>query len=134
MRIRRPRMPAAEIPQASQADIAFLLLIFFIATTEIGAEFGLQMILPGLGGKSAQVKRENVLTITADAAGGVYVRNEAIALRELRNVIEGELAGNPNLIVSIETDGDARYELMVDVLDEVKLAQAPRFSIKKRTR
>ncbi|MBD3237507.1 MAG: biopolymer transporter ExbD [Candidatus Eisenbacteria bacterium] len=132
--MKRPRGTPPEISQASTADIAFLLLIFFIATTEVGAEFGLQMILPGLGGKPARVKRENVMTITTDGGGGIYIDDRPVALREIRTTIQGELESNPNLIVSIETAADARYEQMIDVLDEVKLAKAPRFSIKKARR
>ena len=132
--MKRPKRVAPEISQASTADIAFLLLIFFIATTEVGAEFGLQMILPGLGGKPARVKRENVLTITTDASGGIFIDDRPVVLREIRTTIRGEIERNPNLIVSIETAADARYERMIDVLDEVKLAKAPRFSIKKGRR
>ncbi len=132
--LKRPKGVAPEISQASTADIAFLLLIFFIATTEVGAEFGLQMILPELGGKAVRVKRENVLTIATDREGGIYIDDRPVGLREIRTTIQGALENNPNLIVSIETAADARYEQMIDVLDEVKLAKAPRFSIKKARR
>jgi biopolymer transport protein ExbD len=37
---------------------------------------------------------------------------------------------NPNLVVVVETDREARYGVMVDVLDELKLAQATRISLK----
>ena len=38
--------PPEEIPDSAMADVAFLLLIFFLATTTISEEFGLSLILP----------------------------------------------------------------------------------------
>ncbi|MCK4415471.1 MAG: biopolymer transporter ExbD [Candidatus Eisenbacteria sp.] len=130
-RIKRPAQAPPEISQASTADIAFLLLIFFISTTVFEQEFGMQVLLPGLGGKSVKVKRDNVLTVRAGADGEIYVEDAPTALRELRGVLEGRLEANENLIISIETEGDAAYQRMIDVLDEVKAAGAERFSIKQ---
>jgi biopolymer transport protein ExbD len=132
-KLKRPNMVPPEISQASTADIAFLLLIFFISTTVFEQEFGMQVVLPGLGGKSVKVRRDNVLTIHAAADGAFYIEDAPIALREIRTRVEGELEGNDQLIISIETDGEAAYERMIDVLDEVKAAGAPRFSIKRHT-
>lgn len=130
-KLKRPNMTPPEISQASTADIAFLLLIFFISTTVFETEFGMQVVLPGLGGTPMKVKRENVLTVRATADGAVYVDDAPTALPEVRHVIKAQLEINPDLTVSIETDGDAAYERMVDVLDEVKAAKAQRFSIKR---
>jgi len=130
-RMKRPAQAPPEISQASTADIAFLLLIFFISTTVFEQEFGMQVLLPGLGGKSVKVKRDNVLTVRAGADGEIYVEDAPTPLREVRGVLEGRLEANENLIISIETEGDAAYQRMIDVLDEVKAAGAERFSIKQ---
>ncbi|MGH1364130.1 MAG: ExbD/TolR family protein [Calditrichia bacterium] len=47
-RTKRHRRGRVEIPSSSLADIAFLLLIFFLVCTTINTESGLQMILPGM--------------------------------------------------------------------------------------
>lgn len=120
-----------EISQASTADIAFLLLIFFISTTVFETEFGIPLVLPGLGGEATKVKRDNVLTIRTDDAGQIYMNDNIVGLRELRTLVTAEIAANKNIVISIETDGDAAYERMIDVLDEVKAAEAPSISIKK---
>ncbi|MFH1143912.1 MAG: biopolymer transporter ExbD [Candidatus Eisenbacteria bacterium] len=130
-KLRKKKPSEPEIPAASQADIAFLLLIFFIATTGFENELGLQVVLPGLGGKAVKVKRDNVLTIRATEGGGIFVEDAPTELRDLRSVLRGRLETNENLIISIETDGDAAYQRMIDVLDEVKASGAPRFSIKQ---
>jgi len=130
-KIKRPSNPPPEISQASTADIAFLLLIFFISTTVFEQEFGMQVVLPGLGGKATKVRPENVLKIRAAADGTIFVGDAPVALRNVEGMVETRLAENDQLIISIETDSDAAYERMIDVLDEVKAAGAPRFSIKR---
>jgi biopolymer transport protein ExbD len=130
-KLKRPNMTPPEISQASTADIAFLLLIFFISTTVFETEFGMQVVLPGMGGTPMKVKRENVLTLRAAADGSVFLDDSPVALPTVRTLIEEQLDANPDLTISIETDGSAAYERMIDVLDEVKAAKAQRFSIKK---
>jgi len=130
-KIKRSKGVPPEISQASTADIAFLLLIFFISTTVFETEFGLSAVLPGLGGKAVKVKRDNVLTIRAAAGGEIYVDDAVVALREVRSIIKSGLEENENLVIVIETDGEARYGQMIDVLDEVKAAKARKFSFKR---
>lgn len=131
MKIKTTPKTPPEIPQASVADVAFLLLIFFIATTQFETEFGIPLQLPGIGTTSVKVKSDNVLAIKTSADGLVYVRDEVVSLRQVRDVVKTELEGNANLVVVIETAEDAPYESMVNVLDEVKVAKAERISIKK---
>jgi biopolymer transport protein ExbD len=126
----RPRTPP-EIPQASVADVAFLLLIFFIATTQFETEFGIPLQLPGLGEAPTKVQSKNVFVVKTTPEGLIYVKDKPVALRDVRDLVKTELEGNENLVVVIETAEDAAYERMVDVLDEVKAAKADRISIKK---
>ncbi len=130
--MRRPNMPPPEISQASTADIAFLLLIFFISTTVFETEFGMQLTLPGLGGERVKVARKNVLTIRAAADGSILIDDTPVTLRDVRARVKSEKEANPNLIVTIQTDGEAPYSRMIDVLDEVQMAGAERISIRKR--
>ncbi|MFC1572636.1 ExbD/TolR family protein [Candidatus Eisenbacteria bacterium] len=131
MALKRISMVPPKISQASTADIAFLLLIFFISTTVFDFEFGIPLQLPPIEGRT-KVIRDNVLILHATADGTVRADDNPVALRDLRGIIEQGLADNKDLVVSIETDGEAAYSHMVDVLDEVKAAKAGRISIKKR--
>jgi biopolymer transport protein ExbD len=113
------------------ADIAFLLLIFFISTTVFSAEEGLTLILPPRGGPKKQVNRKDVLVLSTDAQSRVYADDTPVAdIGTLSDIVRARLRGNDKLIVSIETHPDARYQTMIRVLDEVKEAEAPRISIK----
>jgi biopolymer transport protein ExbD len=127
--------PPTEIPQASLADVAFLLLVFFIATTTIGEEFGLSLILPAKSrnDQRQEVNRANVTVVTTDAGGNAFfVDGQPQDLRAIRQIIRDKQAANDKLIVSVEPHRQAPYRAMVDILDELKLAGATRISLKTR--
>jgi biopolymer transport protein ExbD len=119
-----------EIPTASMADIAFLLLIFFMVSTVFAIEEGLLLQLPSKEGVVKKIARKNILTISAYPGGAITINDEPVVLNQIRARVEQEIMDNPNLVVVVETDREARYGVMVDVLDELKLAQATRISLK----
>ena len=125
--------PTDQIPDSALADVAFLLLIFFLATTTIAEEFGLSLILPARGNEPHQVNRQNVLEITTSSDGAVfYVDSKPTPLARIREIVRERQALNENLIVSVAPSRRAPYRAMVDVLDELKLARAKRISLKIR--
>ena len=116
---------------APMSDINFLLLIFFLVTTMFAVEQGLPMALPGQQSKSVKLKRENVMTIQAFANGSIVIREQGpVELKNLRQIIENKLLANPKLVIVIETHPDAEYGVMVSILDELRLANAERISLR----
>jgi len=128
MNIKRRIRASEEIPTCSMADIAFLLIIFFLVTTTMSMERGLGLQLPALG-MGKKVPKKNLCHIWINAAGDVAIGGEVIPIGEIDGIIRRKLDENPNLIVSVKTDREARYETMIDVLDELKMAEAPRISL-----
>jgi biopolymer transport protein ExbD len=129
-RIKRPSVDTT-IPSASMADIAFLLLIFFISTTVLNFEEGLTLVLPPKGGAKKQVSRKDVLVLRIDAESIVYADDLRMAdVDVLSDLVKQRLRNNRRLVVSIESHPDARYKAMIRVLDEVQEAKAPHISIK----
>jgi len=126
---RRSRV-SEEIPNASLADIAFLLLIFFMVSTVFAIEEGLLLQLPSKEGVVKKISRKNIMRISAHPGGEVAIDDEAVTIEQIRPRVEQAIMDNPNLVVVVETHRDARYGLMVDVLDELKLAEATRISLK----
>ena len=112
------------------SDIAFLLLIFFLVTTIFALEMGIPLILPGKTSDSVKMKRDNILVVKAHANGAVSVDDDRVTLANLRTLIERRLAQNEKLVIVIETHPDAEYGLMIDILDELKMAKARRISLK----
>ena len=113
------------------SDIAFLLLIFFLVTTIFAVEEGIPLVLPGKQSTNVKIKRDNLLIIEAHANGAIMIKDEVVPLSNLRGFIERRLLDNQKLIVVIETHPDSEYGLMVDILDELRLANARRISLKQ---
>ena len=117
-----------DIPMASLADIAFLLLIFFLVTTTIDVDRGIGLTLPAKG-EETEVRTKNIANLLINAQGEVLLDNEPVPVSDVNKVIALKLQENPLLIVSVKTDRLTKYEIYVQVLDELKIANATRISI-----
>lgn len=132
---RRGTRVTGEIPVASTADIAFLLLIFFLTSTTFPKDRGLAIVLPAPT-EQVTVDQKDLLHLVIRVDGVVEVRRgESQQVQEMQpQEIEGlwrqEVASNPNLIAAIETHPQAPYRFVVDVLDELHAANAGRFSLR----
>ena len=71
------------------------------------------------------------LTIQAFSNGSIVIRGTGpVGIKDLRQIIENKLIANPKLVVVIETHPDAEYAVMIDILDELRLAKAERISLR----
>jgi len=123
-----------QIPTASMADIAFLLLIFFLVTTVFPKDRGLAVVLPEEG-QETQVSPKNILHIIVRADGIVDLRRgesqsvQPIRAAQLEAIWRQEVTANPNLIAAVKTHPDAPHRYMIAVLDALQLARADRISL-----
>jgi len=137
--MKRKQKVSDEIPTASLADIAFLLLVFFLTTTVFNEEKGLPIVLPEQS-EEQDVSPKNLIFFIVQPDGRVIVRRgeseqeQTVGYNQIAGILRQELAANPNLIAAIQTDPDAPYRHMVNVLDEVKLAGAERISLQELER
>lgn len=132
---RKKRRDMGEIPMSSTSDVAFLLLVFFIVMPMKSDEIGLSMVLPGKANDetTVRVKQSNVATIKILANNSITFGGDPIRLPQLRAAIVERLASNDQTIVLLETHPDADYGMMVACLDEVKMANARKVSLKTTT-
>ena len=123
-----------EVPSASMADIAFLLLIFFLVTTTFPKDRGLAIVLPEEGGE-VQISQRNILHIIIQPNGIVEVKRgestqvQRVPANDVEAIWRQDVSGNPNLIAAVKTHPDASYKFMVDVLDALHTAGAERISL-----
>lgn len=130
VKFRRKKGMGDEISTASMSDIAFLLLIFFLVTTIFAQEMGLPMTLPGQASETAKIKQENILNIEVNAQNVVYLDGTRFPVSGIEREVRRRLAANDKLIIQLKVHPDAFYGTMVDVLDELQLAEARKISIK----
>ena len=123
-----------EIPSASMADIAFLLLIFFLVTTVFPKDSGLAIVLPEEA-EIVEVSQKNILHIIIQPTGIVDLkRGESTQVQQVRpsdieSIWRQAVAENPLLIAAVKTHPEASYKFMIDVLDALQLAGAIRVSL-----
>jgi biopolymer transport protein ExbD len=135
--LKRKSRVSDEIPTASMADIAFLLLVFFLVTTVFAEDRGLSLVLPEKQTEEIEVNPKNIITFYVVGNGVVQLRRggspdkQTINYDQVEAVARQELAANPRLIVSVKTSPQAKYVDMVNVLDEVKLAGSTRISLQE---
>lgn len=123
-----------EVNSSSMADIAFLLLIFFLVTTTIVNERGLPITLPQKVDENIEVDiiDRNVFKVLVNSQDALLVENEKMDLLEIRaaalkflknNGKSADLSDSPqDAIVSYKTDRGTSYEMYIRVLDELKAA------------
>lgn len=132
--MRRNKKPGGDIPTSSMADIAFLLLIFFLVTTVFDEEKGLEIVLPEAQSEVA-VSQKNVIHLMIQANGLVHVKRgespqiQRVRSQEIGSIWRQAVAQNPNLIAAVKTAPTASYRYMIDVLDQLQGAGADKISL-----
>ena len=127
MRINR-RFRGGEIPTSSMADIAFLLLIFFLVTTTIDIDKGLGLVSPPEG-ETIEINKKNILNCLINSSGMVLLGGEPVNPKDVSRIVKDRLRENNKLIVSVKTHEKTRYKDYIAIIDQLKMADATRISI-----
>ena len=128
MRRNKRKLVRATIPTASMADVAFLLIVFFLITTSLTKDKGIGFTLPAPDA-AIRIPRRNISNVRIDADGILYHDNEQITADRLANRIRIMTGENPDMYVSVTTDPDARYEWFIEATDEIMKSGNTRISI-----
>ena len=122
-----------EINAGSMADIAFLLLIFFLVTTTIAEDKGILVQLPPWSDEEPDItklKERNVYSVLVNAQNQLLVREQPMSLSRLREDAK-EFIANPgnapdraespkNAIISLKNDRGTEYDTYLAVYNELK--------------
>src|SRR5687767_14399229 len=119
MKIVRRTIPV-EIPTASMADVAFLLIIFFLVASFYSVTRGIQFSLPKHDEAALTAEPEAAVLIEIASNGSLRVDNRAMALADLKGYLAPKLERNPTKSVILQTSLDATYQNMTDVFDELR--------------
>ena len=121
------------IPTCSMADIAFLLLIFFIVSTVFVKERGLRVNLPRAESID-KIPRIHAVTVYVDRIGTISIDDFVVEIPTVESVMLRKLNDDFNMIVCFRTDTDTEYGVMADILNQMRRANALRVSFEAKLR
>ena len=137
---------APQVNAGSMADIAFLLLIFFLVSTTMAKDEGINRKLPRncpTGQDcTAEIQERNILRIVLNSKQEILVENEIVPLQKLKDITKTFLDNNGDkscdycngfsisthsdnpakAIISLQTGKQTSYELFISVQDELTKA------------
>ncbi len=127
---------SSDINAGSMADIAFLLLIFFLVTTTMDVDTGISIKLPPIPPDDQEppppIKERNVFVVLVNARDQLLVEGEWTNVNTLRtktkkflvnNGIDPNLSDSPDVaVVSLQNDRGTSYDMYIKVQNELKAA------------
>lgn len=124
---RRQSGAMVEINMTPLIDMVFILLIFFIVSTSFVKETGVDVNRPTA--KTAVKKERANIMIAITDSGEIKMENRTIDRRAVRANVERMHAENPEGSVIILADKDAKTGLLIEVMDQARLAGVANVSI-----
>lgn len=136
---------APEINAGSMADIAFLLLVFFLVTTTMDSEFGMTRKLPSMEDVSqAKINKRNILDVWINSNNEVMIRGKLVSLSEVSALAKDFITNSENLqdmpekktvnvplfgeilvskqVISLKNDNNTSYGVYLEVQNELSKA------------
>ncbi len=124
---RRQSGVVAEINMTPLIDMVFILLIFFIVTTSFVKETGVDVNRPSA--KTAVKKELANIMVAIKPNGEIWIDKRSVDIRAVRANIERLHAENPEGSVIILADKEAKSGLLIQVMDQARLAGVSNVSI-----
>ena len=112
------------------ADIAFLLLLFFLVATVIDVDTGIGLTLPEYvqDPNTVEVPKDRMAAVLINANGDVLIDGKPVSVFQIKDNLKPriiskiELPKNKKLIVSVKTDRNTKYNTYIQALDQIKQA------------
>ncbi len=137
---KKKKRAGVRIDMTPMVDVAMLLLTFFMMTTVFSKPQTMELNLPPDEKTTVEVPASVLLTIRVAPNMEIYwsmgtepTALKKVAFKELRQLLIGKLRDIPKLITLVQIDRAAKYNDMVDIIDELNLANITRFSIAPMT-
>ena len=118
---------AVQAPLTSLIDIVFLLLIYFLLTTNFIAEEGIDIKLPDAEAAAPQVQQD--ITVLVDLQGQIWLEGGQMTLNSLFERLQTMLFDADDRLVVIKADRGIILDRAVAVMDVAKAAGASRLCL-----
>lgn len=118
---------SADINLTPLIDMVFILLIFFVVTSSFVKESGIEVNRPSAQSAERQERGNIIISVTKN--GEIWIDRRKVDINALRANVERLHAENPEGSVIVASDRDARTEVLVQALDQARLAGVANVSI-----
>ena len=125
--LRRQSDEEVDINLTPMLDVVFILLIFFIVTASFVKEAGIEVSRPAA--ETAARQEHASIIVAIDARGGVWIDKRSVDLRAVRANVERLHLQNPQGSVVIMADRASPNGVLVEVLDQVRMAGVDKIAI-----
>lgn len=116
-----------QAPLTSLIDIVFLLLIYFLLTTNFMVDEGIKIKLPQA--RAAAPQTEEVITVYVDQQGRAYLGTQELSHARLFDQLKEMIKDRENKLVVIRADRGVILNKTVKVMDVAKAAGAGRLCL-----
>jgi len=116
-----------QAPLTSLIDIVFMLLIYFLLTTNFIIDEGIKIKLPQAKAAAPQTQKE--ITVYVDQEGRAYLANSEISLDKLFKELKQQIGIERDKLVVIKADRAVILNKVVSVMDLAKAAGAGRLCL-----
>ncbi|BET65894.1 biopolymer transporter ExbD [Opitutales bacterium ASA1] len=123
----RRRGEGADIDLTPMLDMTFIMLIFFIVTSSFVKETGIDVSRPSAS--TAERKERGSILIAIRENDEIWMEKQRIDVRAVRANVERMRAENPEASVVVIADKGSKNGILVQVLDQARLAGASNVSI-----
>ncbi len=118
---------SVQMPLTSLIDIVFLLLIYFLLTTNFLVDEGINIKLPKAKATKPQVEED--ITVYVSKVGKIFVGKKEFQEGELYNFLKDKISKNKNKFVVVKSDRNAIVQRAVKVMDIAKAAGAEKLCL-----
>ncbi len=123
----------SEIPTSSMADIAFLLLVFFMVTTVFRKERNVPIEwTTAEATEKIDEKRKNILHIWIDRGGAVWINDLLVPFEDISEVVRPLYAENREIVIALRGDSEVPYSQINTITEELQQAGAVRVTFATR--
>ena len=133
MKLDRKVNISSDIPTASMPDIIFMLLIFFMVTTVLREYSGLPVNIPKAEKIEKLKGKRHTAHIWVSKEGLVSINDRLFAVQDVAKIMYEKRLSDPQLIVSLKADEEAKMELISSIHEELREADALKLNYSTKT-
>jgi len=133
MKFSRKTKLSSEIPTSSMPDIIFMLLIFFMVTTVLREYSGLPVNIPKAEKIEKLKGKRHTSHIWISKEGLISINDRLFAVEDVAKIMYEKRVSDPQVIVSLKADEEAKMDLISSIHEELREADALKLNYSTKT-